>query len=91
MHYLPTKWPWTIIAAMVALGGAGAAPAIATAQSGQAGHVYVNDDTKGTNTVAGFVRRADGSLAALPGSPFSAGGEGTGGGLASQGAIASGR
>ena len=87
MHSLPRKWPRTIVAALVALGGAGAVPAIASAQSGQASHVYVNDNTAGTNTVAGFVRRGDGSLTPLPGSPFSAGGAGAGSGLASQGAI----
>jgi 6-phosphogluconolactonase (cycloisomerase 2 family) len=87
MHYLPRRWPRTIVAALLALAGAGAVPAIASAQSGQTGYVYVNDNTAGTNTIAGFVRQADGSLAALPGSPFSAGGAGAGGGLASQGAI----
>jgi len=51
------------------------------------GNVYVNDNTAGTNTVAGFARAADGSLTPLPGSPFSAGGAGFGKGLGSQGAI----
>src|SRR5207244_3985264 len=51
------------------------------------GHVYVNDNTAGTNTIAGFDRHADGSLTALPGSPFSTGGAGTGSGLGSQGAL----
>ena len=52
-----------------------------------AGYVYLNDDTAGANTIAGFQRQADGSLTPLPGSPFTAGGAGTGTGLASQGAI----
>jgi 6-phosphogluconolactonase len=52
-----------------------------------AGHVYVNDNTAGTNTIAGFARAADGSLTPLPGSPFSASGAGLGKGLGSQGAI----
>src|SRR5262249_43090732 len=47
----------------------------------------VNDNTTGVNTVAGFDRHADGSLTPLPGSPFAAGGSGTGHGLASQGAL----
>jgi 6-phosphogluconolactonase len=51
------------------------------------GHVYVNDNTKGTNTIAAFDRHADGTLSPVPGSPFAAGGAGTGAGLASQGAL----
>ena len=34
------------------------------------GHAYVNDNTAGANTVAGFNRHADGSLTPIPGSPF---------------------
>ena len=51
------------------------------------GHVYVNDNTAGANTIAAFNRHADGTLTAEVGSPFPAGGAGTGAGLASQGAI----
>ena len=51
------------------------------------GHVYVNDNTKGTNTIGAFDRHADGTLTPEAGSPFAAGGAGTGAGLASQGAI----
>lgn len=51
------------------------------------GHVYVNDNTASANTVAGFDRHANGTLTPHPGSPFAAGGAGTGTGLASQGAI----
>jgi 6-phosphogluconolactonase len=51
------------------------------------GHAYVDDNTAGSNTVAGFEQHADGSLTAIPGSPFPAGGAGSGAGLASQGAI----
>jgi 6-phosphogluconolactonase (cycloisomerase 2 family) len=51
------------------------------------GHFYLDDNTAGGNTVAGFDRHADGSLTAEAGSPFAAGGAGTGSGLASQGAI----
>lgn len=57
----------------------GAAPA--------AGYVCLDDNTAAANTIAGFERDADGSLTPLPGSPFAAGGTGTGAGLASQGAI----
>ena len=51
------------------------------------GHVYVNDNTKQTNTIAAFDRHADGTLSSVPGSPFRAGGAGTGAGLPSQGAL----
>ena len=67
-----------------------AVPASASASTGASpvvGHVYVNDNTKGTNTIGAFNRHADGSLTPVAGSPFAAGGAGTGAGLASQGAI----
>src|SRR5947209_4964380 len=51
------------------------------------GHVYVNDNTAGANTVAGFARHADGTLTPLAGSPFSVGGAGTGTVTGSQGSI----
>jgi len=51
------------------------------------GHVYVNDNTSGTNTIAAFDRHADGTLTPEAGSPFPAGGAGTGSGLASQDAL----
>ena len=58
-----------------------------TGASPVVGHVYVNDNTKGTNTIGAFDRHADGSLTPEAGSPFAAGGAGTGAGLAAQGAI----
>jgi 6-phosphogluconolactonase len=75
--------------ALLALGLAGPAVASASAhgRSRVVGHVYVNDNTAGTNTIAAFDRHADGSLTPEAGSPFAAGGAGTGSGLASQGAI----
>jgi 6-phosphogluconolactonase len=51
------------------------------------GHVYVNDNTKPVNTIGAFDRHADGTLTPEAGSPFTAGGAGTGAGLASQGAL----
>jgi 6-phosphogluconolactonase len=54
---------------------------------GVVGHVYVNDNTKGTNTIGAFDRHADGTLTPEAGPPFAAGGAGTGSGLASQGAL----
>jgi len=59
----------------------------ASAASDVVGHVYVNDNTGGVNTIAGFDRHADGTLTPIPGSPFVAGGVGTGKGIASQGAL----
>ena len=67
-----------------------AVPASASASTGASpvvGHVYVNDNTKGTNTIGAFDRHADGSLTPVAGSAFAAGGAGIGAGLASQGAI----
>jgi hypothetical protein len=71
-----------LAAAAVAAATAGAAPG-----SKVVGHLYVNDNTAGLNTIAGFDRHADGSLTAIPGSPFAAGGAGTGHGIGSQGAL----
>ena len=42
------------------------------------GHVYVNDNTAGTNTIGAFNRLANGALVPMRGSPFAAGGAGTG-------------
>ena len=41
------------------------------------GHVYVNDNTATTNTIGAFDQHSDGTLTAMPGSPFAAGGAGT--------------
>ena len=88
MHYLPRRFPRTILAGLVSLVGAAAIPAVAAASpSHQNGYVYVNDNTAGQNTIAAFARQADGALTALPGSPYNAGGAGSGSGLTSQGAI----
>lgn len=59
----------------------------ATASSDVVGHVYVNDNTSGANTIAAFDRHTDGTLTPMAGSPFAAGGAGTGVGLASQGSL----
>jgi 6-phosphogluconolactonase len=74
----------TLLAVVFAafLVGAGAASA-----SDVVGHVYANDNTAGTNTIAAYARHADGSLTPLPGSPYSAGGAGTGAPIGSQGAL----
>jgi len=67
--------------------GVTAASAAAAAGSPIVGHVYVNDNTAGANTIAVFDRHANGTLTPTPGSPFPAGGAGTGAGIASQGAL----
>jgi 6-phosphogluconolactonase (cycloisomerase 2 family) len=88
MHHLPRQFPRTILAGVIALAGTLATPAVAAAARSQhAGFVYVDDNTAGQNTIAAFARNADGSLTPVAGSPFNAGGAGSGSGLASQGAI----
>ena len=74
-------------AAVAASAGVPAAASAAAQAAPVVGHVYVNDNTVGTNTIGVFDRHADGTLTAHAGSPFIAGGAGTGAGLASQGAL----
>jgi 6-phosphogluconolactonase len=71
----------------VLMAGLVIAPTIASASDPVIGYVYVNDNTAGTNTIGAFAQHADGSLTALGGSPFSAGGAGTGKIVGSQGSI----
>ncbi len=73
-----------IAGALVA--GLGVAP-VAAAGSPAVGHVYVDNNTAGRNTIAGFDRHADGSLTTLAGSPFDAGGAGTGSPFGSAGGL----
>jgi len=77
----------SLLAAASGLLGPAALANASTQTSPLVGYTYVNDNTPGVNTIAGFGRHADGSLTPLPGSPFAAGGAGLGAGLASQGAI----
>jgi 6-phosphogluconolactonase len=95
MRFL-TRWrPGPVMLGLMAAAAAVAAvPASASASASAStdtsqvvGHVYVDDNTAGTNTIGAFDRHADGTLTPEPGSPFPAGGGGTGAGLASQGAI----
>lgn len=69
-----------VVIAAIAAGNASAA-------SNVVGHVYVNDNTAGENTIAAFDRHADGTLTQVSGSPFAADGAGTGSGIGSQGAL----
>src|SRR5215831_15527463 len=76
----------SLLAAILAAGSALAAT-VASAAAGVVGQLYVNDNTAGVNTVAGFDRHSDGTLTPLAGSPFAVGGAGTGDGIGSQGAL----
>src|SRR5262249_60159210 len=62
--------------------GARVAPGPATL-----GPVSVNNNAAGHNSVAGFDRQADGTLTPIPGSPFDAGGAGTGAPFGSAGGL----
>src|SRR4029079_7101925 len=64
-----------------------AAGPVAAAGPQVVGHVYVNNNSAGTNTIAGFDRHQDGSLTPIPGSPFAAGGAGTGAPFGSAGGL----
>ena len=78
-----------VVLALAAI-GAFALPGSAFAASGSsavAGHVYLDGNTAGANTIAAYNRAPDGSLTPTPGSPFAAGGAGLAKGLGSQGAI----
>ena len=67
--------------------GSTAAVHVVAAAPNVVGHVYVNDNTAGTNTIGAFDQFADGTLVAMKGSPFAAGGAGTGTIVGSQGAL----
>ena len=77
--------PFALLA--LALAGPAVGSASAHGPSDAVGQVYVNDNTAGSNMIGAFDRHADGSLTPEAGSPFLAGGAGTGAGLASQGAL----
>ncbi len=83
---MPRRMPLHTTLLAFVITGAMAASANAS-QSPVVGHLYVNDNTTGTNTIAGFDRHADGTLTTEAGSPFAAGGAGTGTAIGSQGAL----
>ena len=88
MRYFPWKWTTAALGAF-ALAATAAAPASASPTANPVvGHVYVDGNTAGANTVDGFARHADGTLTPLAGSPFAAGGAGTGATIPSQGSTA---
>lgn len=92
MH-LRTRVAATVGLLVVALAASLAAAQAASAAPARArhiavvGHVYVDDNTAGTNTIGAFNRLADGSLVPMHGSPVVAGGAGTGQSIGSQGAL----
>ena len=75
------------LAAVGAFALPGSALAAKSPKPSVIGHVYLDGNTTGANTVAAYDRAPDGSLTPVPGSPFSVGGAGLGAGLGSQGAI----
>jgi 6-phosphogluconolactonase len=92
MRFAIRRRPAPVLLGLAAAAAAATAvlPASASAStqaSPVVGHVYVNDNTAGANTIGAFDRHADGTLTPEAGSPFAAGGAGTGAGLASQGAL----
>src|SRR5690348_8330432 len=88
MRFLTCRRLGTILLATTAVAAGVPAAASASAQASPVvGHAYVNDNTAGANTIGMFDRHADGTLTPHAGSPFAAGGAGTGAGLASQGAL----
>lgn len=86
MHLFKRMAAMVGLLALAATGWATAAHGV-YAKEGVAGHVYVDNNVNGPNTVSAFNRNADGSLTLSPGSPFSIGGQGVGHGLSSQGPI----
>src|ERR1700736_754749 len=75
MQHTAHRSIFTILLALVIT--AVAAGSAAASPRDVVGHLYVNDNTAGTNTIAAFDRHADGTLTPLRGSPFAAGGAGT--------------
>ena len=64
-----------------------AGSALAANGSGVVGHVYVNNNTAGHNTISGFDRHGDGTLTPIAGTPFDAGAAGAGAAIGSAGSL----
>ncbi|MGI8826155.1 MAG: lactonase family protein [Chloroflexota bacterium] len=86
MHRIP-RIVAAIVLLAIAVGGWVAAPRGTLAASEVVGHVYVNDNTAGTNTIAAFDQHQNGRLTPMLSPLFSAGGAGTGTAIGSQGAL----
>jgi 6-phosphogluconolactonase len=87
MRFLTRRSSGPILLSLAAAVAVPVSASASTQASPVVGHVYVNDDTAGTNTIGAFDRHADGTLTPEPGSPFTAGGAGTGAALSSEGAL----
>jgi hypothetical protein len=72
MRFLTRRRPGPVLLGLAAAAAAAVAvPASASASADASpvvGHVYVNDNTAGANTIGAFDRHADGTLAAEAGS-----------------------
>ena len=71
------------IAALLSTAGV----SLAATGSRVVGHLYVNNNTAGRNTISGFDRHADGTLTPIAGTPFDAGAAGAGAPTGSAGAL----
>ena len=87
MHRLMRLARATVLAAATAGLAASITAGGVFAASPVVGHIYVNGNTTGQNTIAGFDRHADGSITPIAGSPFAAGGAGTGTAFGSAGGL----
>ena len=89
MHRTANRRVRVVIVAALATASVAALTAVAAAapSADVVGQLYVNDNTAGMNSVAGYDRHADGTLTPMSGSPFAVGGAGTGHGVASQGSL----
>ena len=77
----------TLAGAIAAIATTLSVGTVAAAGPRTVGHVYVNNNSSGQNTIAAFDRHADGSLTPIAGSPFPAGGAGTGAPYGSAGGL----
>src|SRR5215469_6289528 len=82
MRFVTRRRPGLVLvglaaAAVAATGVVPAAASAAAQASPVVGHVYVNDNTAGANTIGAFDRHADGTLTPEAGSPFAAAGAGS--------------
>src|ERR1700730_10248185 len=85
---VPARFALTVSSVALLLGGSMTTSAHAESSlSGVVGHVHVNDNTAPTNIIVAFDRHANGTLTPMSGSPFAAGGAGTGSIVGSQGAL----
>jgi 6-phosphogluconolactonase len=85
MHRLLRGASLALVATTALLATAGTS--LAATGSPVRGHVYVNNNTAGRNTISGFDRHADGTLTPIAGTPFDAGAAGAGTPTGSAGAL----